>query len=179
MPSDSIYFISRNIPYIASFFPYMLLTIYIFNTDLFNKDYKIYYVLVIIYAIIITTSIIKVTAECLKNNQQDIFIATTIQNEINNYEQNTNNKIDTIILLPDNQISLSEANISYYSDNTVRAFSSNYGAKEIMYFVSQRYYNVIDGTIEQKNELFGNIQWNSFCIEQLKFNHNVLYLVNY
>lgn len=179
MPSDSIYFISRSIPYIASIFPFMLLAIYLFNNDLFNSDKKTYYILLIIYTLIVTVSVLKVTSECLKNNLQDINIAKNIQNEIDKYENSTNNTIDTIILLPDTKISLNEKNITYYSDNTVRAFSSYYGAKEIMYFASKRYYNVTDGTNAQKEELFGDKEWNSFDLEQLKFDRNILYLVKY
>lgn len=179
MPSASQYFISRSIPYIASIFPFMLLVFYLFNNDIFKGSIKIYSVILLIYGMLTTASVIKVTSECLKNNTQDIQIAKTIQDKIETYEQNTNNIIDTIILLPDKYASLSEENITYYSDNTVRAFVVHYAAREIMYFVSQKYYNVAMGTNEQKVELFGDKEWNTFNLEQLKFDKNILYMVRY
>lgn len=179
MPSDNIYFISRSIPYISAVFPYMLLTFLVFTTTLFKKDRKIYLLLLVIYTLLISISIIKVTAECLKNNTQDIYIAKVIQYQIDKYEEQTKNKIDTIILLPDSKLSLNEKNINYYSDNTVRALSSDYGTREIMYFVSTRDYKVTEGTKEQKLNIFGDIEWDTFDMKQLKFEKNILYLVKY
>ena len=179
MPSNSIYFISRNIPFIASIFPFMLLAFYVFDNNLFLKDKKIYYTLSIIYFFIVTISIIKVTSECLKNNIQDINIAKTIQLKIDEYENSTNNEIKYIVLLPDSNLSLSEPNINYYSDNTVRAFSAYFGAKEVMYFANNRKYIVSEGDSKKKMEIFGAKEWNEFSIEQLKFDKNILYLVKY
>ena len=179
MPSSSIYFISRSVPYIASMLPFLLLCILTFSKDTFDKNETIFYIITIIYTFIVTISVIKVTSECLKNNAQDINIAKTIQLKIDEYENDTGNKVDTIILVPDKTPSLSENNITYYSDNTVRAFFNDYSVKEIMYFVSQRYYNVTESTNEEEIELFGDFDFDSFDIQELKFNENVLYLVKY
>ncbi len=177
MPSDSIYFMSRSVPYIASLFPFLLISIYLFNNDYLKN--KLLPIILIIYTIISTLSIIKVTCECLKNNIQDINIAKTIQNEINKYESTSNNTIDTIILVPDNKISLTEKNIPYYGDNTVRAMINDYSVVEIMYFVSKRNYSVQIEYTDKKIELFGNLEWDSFSIDQLKFENNTLFLVIY
>lgn len=178
MPSSSIYFMSRSVPYIASIFPLLLLCIYLFdNNDYLNN--KLLYILLIIYTIISTLSVIKVTSECLRNNIQDIDIARTIQNKIDEYEKNTNNVIDTIILVPDSDLSLTEGTVQYYGDNSSRTFSAHYGTKEIMYFVSKRNYNVYQETISIKEKLFGDLEWECFSLEQLKFENNILYLVNY
>lgn len=179
MPSDSIYFIARSIPYIASIFPFMLLVFYLFNTNLFLKNIKVYNILLLIYTLIITTSVILVTSECLKNNIQDINIAKTIQREIEEYELKNNITVNNIILVPDSSISLSSSNIKYYGDNTVRAFLNDYSLKEIMYFVSKKYYNVYTGNIEKKIQLFGEKEWNDFSVEQIQFDNDTLYLVNY
>ncbi len=179
MPSNSIYFMPRSVPYIASILPFMLIIIYLFNNNLVIKYEKIVYAISIIYILFSTFCTIKVTAECLKNNIQDIQIAKNIQREINNYETTTGQTINKIILLPDKKVSTSEINITQYSDNSVRAFCAYYGAKEIMYFANKRLYDVTEGTLEEKEKIFGKKEYDTFNFEQLKFDKNILYMIKY
>lgn len=179
MSSDNIYFTARNIPYIASLFPFLLLCIVLFNNNHFINKRAVYSIVVIVYTLIVTFSIFKITYECIKNNKVDIQTANIIQSEIDKYEKETNIVVTDIILLPDSNITKNNVNIKLYSDNSIRAFSSDYGTKEIMKFVTSRDYNVSLGDNKQKVELFGNNEWNGFDISQLKFSDNILYLVNY
>lgn len=179
MSSNNIYFTPRNVPYIASIFPYLLLCILLFNDKHFTYKKDIYTTLILVYTLIVTLSIFKVTYECIKNNKIDIQTANIIQDEINKYEEKNNIVVSNIILVPDNNFTLYNANINHYSDNSVRAFSSYYGTKEIMKFVTSRDYNVSLGDNAKKIELFGNTEWSVFDISQLKFIDDTLYLVNY
>ncbi len=179
MPSNSIYFIPRSVPYLASFLPLLLIVIYLFNNKLIIKYEKYIYITSIIFILFSTLCIIRITSECLKNNVQDIHIAKNIQNEIDNYESSTGKTIDKIILLPDKILSTSEGNITQYSDNSVRAFSADYATKEIMYFANKRLYDVTEGTLDEKEKIFGQKEYDCFDYEQLKFDENILYMVKY
>ncbi len=179
MPSNDIYTMPRSVPFLASLLPLLIISILLFTSNIFENKKYIFYVITILYTIIVTISVIKITSECIKNNTQDISIAKTIQYKIDEYEKISNNIVDTITLVPDSKLTINEKNISNFADNTVRAFSASYAVKEIMKFVSNRDYNISNETIDKKIELFGDKEWDTFSLDQLMFSNNILYIVNY
>lgn len=118
----------------------------------------------------------------LKNNELDEEVFNLIYSEIENYEAETNNKITTITVYYDKNLTHVNPGVLSFGDCNVRAFSRNWSDVNIFSALSGRSFKrTYDEKLMNKdyNEYFSSKDWDSFSKDQLIFDGNTLHMCVY
>ncbi len=178
LKSTSIYILPRTIMYIGGIANFTILILILYNYKKILNN-KLVTTLVIINFAVVTSTILSIQSENLKNSTRDILIGNLIIDEINKYEEESQVLIETIVLVPKEDISLTTSNIKYYGDLTLRGFSLYYTTKPLMMYLTEREFKVIEGTTREAEKYFPGYEADDFEIEQLYFENQVLYIYVY
>ena len=110
-------------------------------------------------------------------NMKDREFAEKISTIIKDYEEQSNQTINKIILYKPEGLSSTYKNVRHNGDANVRAFYQTWGVRGIMNRFLQRQIDVTEADEEQKyREFFDSQQWTGFDEKQLIFEDDTLHL---
>lgn len=131
--------------------------------------------------IIMAIQINRISVNNIASNKIDHEIALWIQNSIEQYEEDTNNKITTIVIGCDNAVSSSYNSIEYVAcDTNLRGYAVSWNDIQLINYYTGKEYIKENMTPEQYDRFFSNKNYDNLCLEeQLKFEDNCAYLLIY
>lgn len=145
----------------------------------------IYSIIVLGFLIILSNSALNVGVDCYIIYNNDIAIGDEISDMIRIYEEDSNNKVDTIKVLnwsdrveKMHSVYYNQVHYSYNPEEIMtKTLWSDAGIAPLFKFVSGREYTVEYMDLDEYNSLFKDYgQGNIILSEQVKFDGNVMYL---
>ncbi len=111
-------------------------------------------------------------------NQKDYEITMQIIDEIKQYEEDTNNKIEKIAIYEDESPGYTYPGIFATGDTNVKAFIADWSTKAILEYYLERELTQIEKE-EEINKEFLQKNWNQFELEQIKLEEDIIILCRY
>lgn len=179
---DSVYMVPRNTYAIGALFGILL--VYLFSN--FEISDIIKNVIIVVSIVLLGIQLINFNDILVEHYQTNFFdskIADEIRDKVLEYEEETGNSIQYMVLYEDSDKSINYDGIRYYGDVNVKAFGNSWGARGILDLKLER--ELVDETSNEEkynkySEYFENKNWDYFDIdEQLILDEDTLYLCVY
>ena len=120
-----------------------------------------------------------ITKQHKLNNIEEFKLAKHIVALINNYEENTGNKIEIIEFCYDSKEKNSYLKMYNYAEATRRALAGDWCFENVLsLFINSRNFKKIRNQ-ELHSTMFNNQEWDSFSDEQIKFKNERMYYCIY
>ena len=174
--TESIWMVARSTYAFSSLIGIVLLYTFI-NFNVKKAEYVIV-LMSICYLCVQYKSFTEIEISRYKLNYIDKDETLNILNYIEEYENETGNKIENIAVYQDKYVTYTYKDLFVTGDLNVRAYSSDWATKGILEYYSGRKFE----NVEKKKELeerFEKEDWKSFSKEQLVFENNTLHICCY
>ncbi len=174
--TESIWMVARSTYAFSSLIGIVLLYTFI-NFNVKKAEYVIV-LMSICYLCVQYKSFTEIEISRYKLNYIDKEETLNILNYIEEYENETGNKIENIAVYQDKYVTYTYKDLFVTGDLNVRAYSSDWATKGILEYYSGRKFE----NVEKKKELeerFEKEDWKSFSKEQLVFENNTLHICCY
>ena len=174
--TESIWMVARSTYAFSSLIGIVLLYTFI-NFHVKKAEYVIV-LMSICYLCVQYKSFTEIEISRYKLNYIDKEETLNILNYIEEYENETGNKIENIAVYQDKYVTYTYKDLFVTGDLNVRAYSSDWATKGILEYYSGRKFE----NVEKKKELeerFEKEDWKSFSKEQLVFENNTLHICCY
>lgn len=174
--TESIWMVARSTYAFSSLIGIVLLYTFI-NFNVKKAEYVIV-LMSICYLCVQYKSFTEIEISRYKLNYIDKEETLNILNYIEEYENETGNKIENIVVYQDKYVTYTYKDLFVTGDLNVRAYSSDWATKGILEYYSGRKFE----NVEKKKELeerFEKEDWKSFSKEQLVFENNTLHICCY
>lgn len=172
--TSSIWFVARSSYPMAAIIG--ILTLYLFmEFDLSNIEKNITIILLIIFFIIQFSNFMIYTIHNYIGNYIDKTISLEINSMIQEYEEETGNKIDSIAIYKDAIPQYVYPGLKASGDMNIKAYSADWCVSRILKLYTNRDFKVINNDTNKKEE-FLQKNWDYFSKEQVIFENNVMHL---
>lgn len=174
--TESIWMVARSTYAFSSLIGIVLLYTFI-NFNVKKAEYVIV-LMSICYLCVQYKSFTEIEISRYKLNYIDKEETLNILNYIEEYENETGNKIENIAVYQDKYVTYTYKDLFVTGDLNVRAYSSDWATKGILEYYSGRKFE----NVEKKKELeerFEKEDWKAFSKEQLVFENNTLHICCY
>lgn len=172
--TDSIWFVARSSYSMAAIIGLLLLYLCL-KFDISKIERNTIIVFISIFAIIQFISFMKLTVCNYIGNYMDKEVTLKIIEQIEDYEKNTENRIDSICVYHDKATKYVYDGLKASGDMNIRAYSADWCIPTILKLYTQRELKVLEGNKELK-EKFSQDDWDNFDEEQIIFDKNVIHL---
>ena len=175
--SESIWFVARSSYPMATIIGIIIMYICM-NFDIKDIEKKLISILVMIFLAIQLVNFQRIEIDNYIGNYEDKRIAIEINNEIVEYENKTNNKIDTLKIYQDKEKQYVYPGLRASGDMNIRAFTPNWCVSKILKLYTGRDFKV-EPANENIEKEFEKENWNYYVKDQIKFENNIMHLCIY
>lgn len=175
--TESIWMVPRTVYALASLIGVMILFLY----SNFKVEKRLENLIIIISVLYIATqyfSFQQIIVDRYIINNEDKTIATSIENEIQEYEANTGSKVNKIVVCHDKEVMYTYQGMFVTGDMNVKAFLSDWATVAIMKYYSGRNFEVGETNLEIQ-EYFEQKNWNTYNRDQIIIQENTVYICNF
>lgn len=172
--TSSIWFVARSSYSMAAIIG--ILTLYLFiKFDINRIEKNSIIILLILFLIIQFSNFMVYTIDNFIGNYMDKEITLEINSIIQEYEEKTGNKIDSISIYKDKTPQYAYTGIKASGDINIKAYSADWCVSRILKLYTNRDLKKVDNDITKKEE-FLQKNWDYFSREQVIFENNVMHL---
>lgn len=176
--TESIWFVARSTYSYASLFGILVLYLFMNFKNIKNKNKNFVIILSLVLLIVQFGRFNEIETSRYKTNEMDYEITNKIVSKIQEYENQTGNKITNIALYEDKSMSYAYNGVFTTGDTNIKAYAKDWC---IIYIL--KYYAGMD-LIETSQdseivEKFNNQDWKFFDDNQLIFSGNTMHLCKY
>lgn len=172
--TSSIWFVARSSYSMAAIIG--ILTLYLFiKFDINRIEKNSIIILLILFLIIQFSNFMVYTIDNFIGNYMDKEITLEINSIIQEYEEKTGNKIDSISIYKDKTPQYAYTGIKASGDINIKAYSADWCVSRILKLYTNRDLKEVDNDITKKEE-FLKKNWDYFSREQVIFEDNVMHL---
>lgn len=176
--TESIWFVARSTYSYASLFGILVLYLFMNFKNIKNKNKNLVIILSLVLLIVQFGRFNEIETSRYKTNEMDYEITNKIVSKIQEYENQTGNKITNIALYEDKSMSYAYNGVFTTGDTNIKAYAKDWC---IIYIL--KYYAGMD-LIETNQdseivEKFNNQDWKVFDDNQLIFSGDTLHLCKY
>ena len=175
--TQSIWFVPRSTYVFASTFGILMLYLFMnFDISIIIKNIVLIVSAVLLFLQLYKFNIIEI--DRYKLNAIDFEISKNICEQIQEYEEKFKIEIKNIVLYKDKSSGYTYENIFATGDTNVKAYSNDWSCKAILDYYSKKKLSIGRKNTEIEN-FFKEKDWNTFNLEQLKFEGDTLHICCY
>ena len=148
------------------------------NFEIKNIEKNIMIIIATIYALIQLTSFVNWGIDNYIGNYEDKRVSEQIIKQIEKYEKETGNVIDSVAIYQDKSPQYAYIGIKAIGDMNIRAYFPDWCITRILTLYTQREWKKVD-IDEGIKETFLTQNWDDFSEKQIKFEKNIMHLCIY
>lgn len=172
--TKSIWMVPRTVYALASLIGVIILFLYS-NFKVEKNLEKLILIVSIIYLSTQYFSFQKIIVDRYIINNEDKLIAESIENEIKEYEANTNIEVNKIVLCHDKEMMYTYQGMFVSGDMNVKAFLSDWSTLAVMKYYTGREFE-IGKTNPEIQEYFEQKNWNTYNRDQIIIQEDTVYI---
>lgn len=172
--TNSIWFVARSSYPIAAIIGILILYI-LMNFEIKKVEENILIIMLVLFSIIQFQNFTTYSIDNYIGNYLDKTISLEIKGMINQYEEETGEKIEEMSIYKDRNIQYTHSGLKASGDINVKAYCADWCISSIIKLYTNKDLKIVENNQSIKED-FLQKDWNYFCKEQILFENNTMHI---